>query len=267
MATAYAGIDISVYQAGEINYKELKAGKIGNAPVKFAMIRSSYGTEKDVAFDDHYKGCKEAGIYVGVYHWLVAQNVTQARKEAQWLVNMLKDYEIDYPVALDFEDGALFALNLSKEKYTAIVHAFMGVLKAANYYPILYTNPDTLDNRLMPEVLENYDLWLAHWAKTPKAYGQTMWQYAALGTAEEVAKGWATAIGKVPGVPVPCDVNWSYVGYAAKIKKLGMNKPVQVQESPSVIVATKVCNTSAERETVEKMLKTNGFDYNAVTVK
>ena len=30
----------------------------------------------------------------------------------------------------------------------------------------------------------------------------------------------------VTGVKGQCDCNWAYIGYAAKIKKLGMNKPV-----------------------------------------
>ena len=265
MATANAGVDMSVYQT-EVDYKALKAGKIGNAPVKFAMLRSSIGYSKDVMFDTHYNGCKDAGIYVGVYHWLVAQNVTQARKEAQWLVNLLKDYEIDYPVALDLEDPDLFALGLSKEKYTAIVHAFMGVLRDANYYTILYTNPDTLDNRLLPDVRGTYDLWLAHWVKAPAKYGQTMWQYAAFGTAEDVEKQWATAVGEVPGLKMPCDVNWCYVGYARKIRELGMNKPY-VENIPTVVIATKLCKTAAEVSAAQKMLSNNGYECNIVAAK
>lgn len=265
MATAYAGVDMSFYQ-DKVDYKELKAGKIGNAPVKFAMLRSSYGMDKDIKFDEHYKGCKEAGIYVGVYHWLVAQNVTQARKEAQWLVELLKDYELDYPIALDFEDGKLFDLKLSKEKYTAIVHAFMGVLQAANYYVILYTNPDTLDNRLLPDVLESYDLWLAHWTRNPRNYNQTMWQYAALGTPADVEKGYATAVGKVPGMDIPCDVNWCYVGYAKKIREMGKNKPA-AQYDPSIVVATKYCKTAAELTAAENQLKSLGYGYSIVPAK
>ena len=265
MATAYAGVDMSYHQT-DVDYKALKAGKIGNAPVKFAMLRSSLGYNKDLMFDEHYKGCKDAGLYVGVYHWIVAQNVTQARKESQWLVELLKGYEIDYPVVLDFEDSDLFALKLSKEKYTAIVHAFMGVLKSANYYVMLYTNPDTLENRLLPEVREQYDLWLAHWVTRPTDYGQKMWQYAALGTAEEVSKGWATAVGKVPGLKMPCDVNWSYVGYAALIRKLGQNK-AKAEDIPTVVVATKLCKTAAELTAAENQLKSLGYEYNTVATK
>ena len=44
-------------------------------------------------------------------------------------MKLLSNYSFDYPIALDFEDGDLFALKLSKEQYSAIVDAFMSVLE------------------------------------------------------------------------------------------------------------------------------------------
>ncbi len=263
----YAGVDISKYQT-EIDYKALKSGKIGGAVVKFAMLRFSYGKSKDIMFDEHYNGCKKAGIYVGVYHWLKAQNVAQAREEAQWLVEQLREYAIDYPVALDFEDPQLLALDLGKAKYTAIVNAFMTVLKNANYYVILYTNPNCLENVLDTSVQADYDLWLAHWVKDPADYGQKMWQYAALGTAAEVKAGAATAVGNVEGVNGPCDVNWCYVGYARLIKELGKNKHIEQDAAlGTVVVATKLCKTTGELTTAQNQLKTLGYDYTLHTVE
>ena len=224
----YMGVDLS-YHNTAVDYKKLKAGKIDGGKVKFAMLRTSYGCKKDTLLDKHYTGCKKAGIYVGAYHWLRAQNPAQARQEAQWLVDLLKDYQFDYPIALDFEDNELFALKLSKEQYSAIIDAFMAVLQAANYYVVLYTNPDTIRNRITEATLRKYDLWLAHWThgKPPEKYGQTMWQYAAYGTEYAVSQGWATDVGTVDGSGGAIDVDISYVGYAAKIRKLGMNKPVR----------------------------------------
>lgn len=224
MAVKFAGVDISKHQpVGSIDYKALKQAKIKGYTVKFAMLRFSYGMSRDTVFEAHYKGCKEAGIYVGAYHWLRAQNTSEARKEARWLVEQLAPYQFDYPIALDFEDNDLFALNLSKAKYTAIVTTFMQELERAGYYVLLYTSPAALYEKLEPRILDLYDLWLAHWTDVPAQYGQKMWQYAALGTATDVAKKWATDVGKVDGVSVPIDVNWSYVPYASKIRQLGKN--------------------------------------------
>lgn len=243
----YAGVDLSRHNTN-IDYKQLKAARIDGRAVKFAMLRSSYGCSKDELFDKHYRDCKAVGLYVGAYHWLRAQNPAQAKQEAEWLCKMLRDYELDYPLALDFEDENLFALSLTKEQYSAIVDAFMVVLERANYYMILYTNPDTIRNRLTAETLRKYDLWLAHWThgKSPAQYGQTMWQYASYGTAADVASGYATDVGSVKGSGGPIDVNLSYVGYAAKIRKLRKNQPMYIVTATKSVAAGEVENAKAQ---------------------
>lgn len=252
----YMGVDLS-YCNTAIDYKKLKSGKIDGGKVKFAMLRTSYGYNKDKLLDKHYKGCKEAGIYVGAYHWLKAQNPSQAKQEAEWLCNLIKNYEFDYPIALDFEDENLFALGLTKEKYSAIIDAFMTVLQNNNYYVVLYTNPDTIKNRITETTFKKYDLWLAHWThgNPPAQYGQTMWQFAAYGTGYEVSKGWATDVGEVSGSGGSIDVDVSYVGYASKIRKSNMNK----QSKKVTIIGTKIIDEkNLEKET--KKMQSLGFD-------
>lgn len=221
-AIKYAGIDVSRWNAA-LDYKKLAKATINGYRIRFAMLRFSYGCGKDTLFDKHYKNFKSVGINVGVYHWMLAQNVAQAKQEAAWLVKQLKGYELDYPVALDFEDTDLLDLNLTKDEYTAIVDAFMKVLKDNGYFVCLYANPSCLEHRLNPSVRENYDLWLAHWVDEPRKYGQKIWQYGALGTAEEVKKGYATNEGYVDGANGPIDVNWCYTNYTTKIKNKGLN--------------------------------------------
>lgn len=250
----YIGVDVSCWN-GSIDYKALSSAKIDGGAVKFAMLHTSIGCRKDTLLDRHYAGFRNAGLKnLGAYHWLKAQNVAQAKQEAEWLVKLLRNYEFTYPIALDFEDGDLFALKLTKEQYSAIVEAFMGVLGRANYYVVLYTNPDTVRNRLNSSTLRKYDLWLAHWThgKAPGQYGQTMWQYAAYGTAAQVKEGNATDIGTVSGSGGPIDVDVSYVGYVAKIKKLGKNQPlIKVTAVKSVL--------SGELSGTKKQLERLGF--------
>ena len=270
MATPkYAGVDLS-YANANVDYVKLAAGSLEGCRVKFAMLRFSYGCNKDKLFDKHYEGCKSAGLCVGVYHWLRAQTSSAAKAEAEWLVQQLEKYSIDYPVALDFEDSDLFALKLTKAQYTAIVDAFMSVLQAANYYVILYTNPDTIQNRLNADVLKRYDLWLAHWTTKPAAYGQTMWQYAALGTASDVKAMRATRVGTVQGAGGPCDVNWCYVGYAAKIKAAGKNRKKMQTNEPAAVNYAVIASKIAIKNDLQKItaqLKAQGFTVNTFTLK
>lgn len=254
----YAGVDLSKWNTG-IDYDTLSKAKINGIGTEFAMLRFSYGKSRDSVFDTHYKGCKAAGIKVGAYHWLLAQSVSEARAEAKWLTEQLPGYRLDYPIALDFEDSDLLSLGLTKAQYTAIVNAFMSVLQQANYYVILYANPNVLDNYLQPSVRQKYDLWLAHWVKSPKQYGQKMWQYGALGTAAQVSKGNATMVGSVEGVPGPVDVNICYVDYAAKIRSLGKNSPA----AKYLVTGIKTVD-SAGLAAVQGQLKALGFTVTAV---
>ncbi len=222
MAVKYAGVDLS-YANANIDYKELKSGKILGYPVKFAMLRLGHGTNKDRLFDTHYNGCKEAGIYVGAYQWTYALNLQEIRTEADWAVKQLENYNIDYPAALDFEDSSILKANYSKEQYTALCRTWLERIKAANYYPMLYSSPYIIDGYLNIEDLENYDLWLAQYTYEgrQRRYGQTMWQFTVAGNPTLDYR----KVGSVQGVPGQCDCNWAYTGFAAKIRKLGMNKP------------------------------------------
>ncbi|MDE7195370.1 MAG: hypothetical protein K2O14_15580 [Oscillospiraceae bacterium] len=220
----YAGVDLS-YANGKVDYKALNAGTVNGHRVKFAMLRLGHGTSKDTMFDEHYKGCKEAGIYVGAYHWSYAVNLTEARAEADWAVKELSKYEIDYPVALDFEDEKnVLSKGLSRAQYTAICKTYLEKIRSANYYPMLYCNPNVIDNYINIGDLSAYDLWLAQYTSEgyQRQLGQIMWQFTVAGHPTlDYGK-----VGAVAGVSGQCDCNWAYEGYAAKIRGLGMNKPI-----------------------------------------
>lgn len=219
----YAGIDLSYCQT-DVDYKALSKAKIQGKPLKFAMLRIGHGLNKDKMFDKHYKGCKAAGIKVGVYHWSYATTEAEARMEAAWVLEQLRDLDVDYPVAMDFEDTKnVLNKGLSRTQYTDIVRAYLSTVKEAGYYPLLYTGKYILENNLFGEILSEYDLWLAQYTSEDHQaqFSQTMWQFTVAGSpSDDYAHQ-----GAVAGVKGQCDCNWSYVGYAAKIKKLGLNKP------------------------------------------
>lgn len=237
----YFGVDMSKWQTG-VNYEKLAKASIGGSKTKYAMLRIGASRVVDPLFPKHYNGCKDNGIYVGVYYYSTAKNLVEAKLEALWVIERLKHYEIDYPVAFDYEDKSLISLRLSADMYTQIAQEFMDTIREANYYPILYTNPDWLENRYnKSELLPKYDLWLAQYTADgkQKQYGQTMWQYG---------------LADVGGVSGPCDVNECYVGYAKKIRELGMNKLITRYN----VYGTKTVDDSNLAET-EGLLKANGF--------
>ncbi|MBP1542512.1 MAG: hypothetical protein J6A16_00335 [Oscillospiraceae bacterium] len=223
----YAGIDISKWQY-PVDYDALKNGRILGNKIKFVMIRISYGTSLDIHALEHIRGCLKAGLYVGLYLYSIAKNAAQARAEAEWLLATIKanklDGKISYPIAYDLEEE--WQIKLGKTVCTAMCKAFMDVIAAANYQPMLYTNVNWICCHLNYDQLRSYPLWLAAYISEDKIrnkYGinnQVMWQHSVAGH-----RYYDTLrVGAVPGVIGQCDCNVAYEGLAANIRKAGRNK-------------------------------------------
>ncbi len=206
------GIDVS-YAQGTIDWSEVK--KHG---VNFAFIRASRGyisSEKPMAedtfFDYNITGAVNNGINVGVYHYLYASTVSQAKKEAKFFISTIDKYKgkITYPVVLDVEEA--YQAKLGKKTLTKIVKAFLDEIKAAGYYPMLYSNKTWLTDYLDMKQLSEYDVWLAQWNTVPTYSGPFgIWQYSCKGI--------------VGGIKGYVDLNISYKNYAKIIKEGNYNK-------------------------------------------
>lgn len=176
MSLNIQGVDISYCQSG-LNYEKLKSDGI-----KFAIIRASYtgtGTHKqgvDSLLNRHVNGCIGQGIDYGFYHYSCALSVEDAKKEAQFIVKTIKEYPLPkYPVFFDLEENQV--AKLGKKKCTDVALAFIEEVERLGYPSGIYANPLWLENYLdKSRILGKNDLWLAHWVKSPRQYGQKMWQ-------------------------------------------------------------------------------------------
>ena len=176
MSLNIQGVDISYCQSG-LNYEKLKSDGI-----KFAIIRASYtgtGTHKqgvDSLLNRHVNGCISQGIDYGFYHYSCALSVEEAKKEAQFIVEAIKEFPLPkYPVFFDVEENQV--AKLGKKKCTDIALAFISEVERLGYPSGIYCNPAWLTQYLEKDrLLKTSDLWLAHWVKNPAQYGQKMWQ-------------------------------------------------------------------------------------------
>ena len=204
------GIDVSKHN-GTIDWAKVKG-----AGIQFAMIRAGYGMNN---IDDKAKRnlseCNRLGIPCGVYWFSYACNESQAKKEAQKCLEVIKPYKLDYPVAFDFEyDSVTYAAKMgtkmTKELASKITHAFCREIEAAGYYVLNYSNADYLSRFFDSSVRSAYDLWLAQWPKSPdlsKPPECGIWQYSSTGS--------------VPGINGNVDLNAAYKDYPAIIGKKG----------------------------------------------
>lgn len=200
--TIYNGIDVSYYQ-GKINWE-----KVRDAGTDFAFIRAGYrgystGTlVTDNSFAANVEGALKAGISVGLYFYTEAVNTKEAIEEANYCLDLAKDYKINFPIVFDFEltntAGRLVKAKLSKSAATANCKAFCETIQAAGYTPMIYANRNDLMNKIDGASLsKSFPIWLAQYASKPTYTGSyQFWQY--------------TSEGKVNGVSGPVDCNFWY---------------------------------------------------------
>jgi GH25 family lysozyme M1 (1,4-beta-N-acetylmuramidase) len=203
---AIKGIDVSVWQ-GDIDWNAVKADGI-----QFAMIRCGFGMKNPTQIDDtYYKNmvtARNAGIDCGVYHYSYAVNANEAVNEAEFVLELVENYSLTYPIAFDIEEPSI--QNAGKRALTDVCKAFCDRIERAGYYCAIYTNPNWLQNYLFAnELLDKYDLWLAQWGVNNPSYSCGMWQYSDSGI--------------VSGINGKVDMNYAYKDYPQVIKSAGLN--------------------------------------------
>ena len=168
------GIDVSTWQ-GNINFEKLK-----QSGVDFVMIRvgTQLGFNKDSVLDNKFlqniKRANEVGIKAGIYYYSYATSKEEAKKQANWVYEQIKDYKIDLPVAFDWESFSYFNdLNLSLHDFNEIAYTFLDTLKEKGYNVYLYGSRNYLKEVFEPK----HDVWLAHYTKeTDYDEDYKMWQ-------------------------------------------------------------------------------------------
>lgn len=213
------GIDVS-YHNGNLDWSVIK-----NAGVEFAILRAAYrgyGDEgtllKDSKFAEYIRGAQSYGIPVGAYIYSQAITTKEAVQEANYILNIVKNYSLDLPIVFDYEFSpsskgrtnlAWAEGELNKTKMTNITLAFCNTIKSAGYDVMVYANKTFLNKNIDHEVIENagYDVWLAHYVnQNENNYQGTnytgdfkIWQY--------------TSTGRIPGIADKVfDCNFMYGG-------------------------------------------------------
>lgn len=190
------GIDVSTHQK-QIDWELVKA-----SGVEFVMIRVGYrGTDLGGIYEDeraqrYYEEARAAGLQVGGYFFSQAVSVAEALEEAEFALGVTAHWEMDMPLAYDWE-------YVSEESRTAYVDdqtlidctkAFCGRVEESGREPMVYFNPNQSRKEMYLQELKDYGFWLAMYSgEMNYPYKVDMWQY--------------TADGTVPGVVGPVDIN------------------------------------------------------------
>ena len=140
-------IDISKWQEN-VNWKKVK-----ESGIDYVMLR--VGTQKGIGgdsvidsyFEKNVKGALENGLKVGVYYYSYAQNTSEAYEQAKWVVDKIKDYNIELPVAFDWECFNMFnSFNMNFHTLNVIADSFLEEIEKSGYKSILYGSKNYLEN-------------------------------------------------------------------------------------------------------------------------
>lgn len=194
------GIDVSAHQ-GKIDWQA-----VADSGVDFAMIRVGYrgytvgNINLDTRFTYNIEEAKKAGLKVGVYFFSQAITPDEAIEEAEFVLEQIKDYEIDYPVVFDWEtisgDRARTD-GLDNGILNQCAVAFTNLVKRAGYTPAIYYYTWLGYFKYDQSMLSDYYIWYADYKEAPvNYYGFDMWQYTSSGT--------------VPGVEGNVDMNIAF---------------------------------------------------------
>ncbi len=190
------GIDCSYWQ-GQVNWQKVK-----EAGIEFVMLRiGQRGSEQGILAEDkkvhqYYQGAKAAGLKIGGYIFSQAITPEEAVEEAEFALNIVKDWDVDMPIVFDWEylDETARTANVNARTLTDCAIAFCETIENAGYTPMIYFNIDHAYTKLYLEELLDYKFWLALY-DTPMTYQYKidMWQY--------------TCTGSVPGISGNVDIN------------------------------------------------------------
>lgn len=186
------GIDVSAFQ-GDIDWEAVAADGIDFAIIRVGL--RGYGSSGNIYEDDNarknLRNAAAAGLNVGVYFYSQAISTEEALEEAEFVLDIIKDYEISAPVVFDWEnepDIAMRTDNLDSYTLTQCAVTFCERIKQAGYMPAVYFNLTDAYVRYDLNKIKDYVFWYAqHEGESPKFYyAYSIWQYSDTGKVDGI---------------------------------------------------------------------------------
>ena len=196
------GIDVSEHQK-DIDWQQVK-----DAGIQFAMIRVGYrgntagGLYADENAKANFEGARAAGLELGAYFYSQALTPAEARQEAAFVLEAIRDVAITYPVVFDWEyvSGDARTGDMDSRTLTDCTIAFCETIREAGYTPMVYFNQHMSQTLFRLMELQEYDFWLAMYQDAlTYPHEVAMWQY--------------TRAGAVPGISGEVDINLCFRKY------------------------------------------------------
>lgn len=260
------GIDVARYQ-GTVNWAQ-----VAQSDVDFVMIRLGYrGLEDGVITEDsnaryNLQEAQKQGIPIGAYFFSTAVTEAEAEEEARWVVDMVAQYSITYPIAYDcelFTDPSSRQYGMNREDRMNVALAFLKEIEHRGYEGMFYSSKyDMEEGRWdMSRIEGEYKIWVAQYPEEPypttpeSSYSGThhMWQY--------------TRDGEVYGISTPVDLNVAYFGYDGIRQPKNATPPEEAFPDPEALMEFKSVNeeVTAKEEVNLRDMPSQGDEATVLT--
>jgi len=181
------GIDVSEFQTADISW-----GKAKTSGADFVFVRAAYRVadtgelKEDSLFEDNIEEAEDADMMVGAYIYSQAVTTEEAEEEAEFLMDLVEDYNITMPLVIDYElyeggrleqavtDGELYAAS----QFNDIVLAFCERVHEEGYEAGVYGNTNMFTNYMDASLIgDEANFWLAEYSVSASYDGDyTFWQ-------------------------------------------------------------------------------------------
>ena len=190
------GIDISKWQE-EIDFKTIKENKVEFVIIKLGGQKERGNKpELDPTFKNNIEQAIKEGLKVGVYFYSQAKSVNEAKKQADFVIKNIKNYNIELPVAFDWENWATYNdYHISFNSLNNIAKAFLTEINILGYKSILYSSEYYLNNIWFSKDYKN--IWLAKYGTVQYNGNYDIWQLC--------------SDGKVKGINTYVDIDILYL--------------------------------------------------------
>ncbi len=150
----YDGIDISRWQGGSIDFARVKEAGYG-----IVYIRAGGGGDyTDPDFERNYTEAKAAGMQIGFYYYVDAENETEAGEQAAHFASLVRDKEPDCRPAMEFVIDGLDNATVNRLALAFLQRAE----ELSGFAMCVYTNAYNAGN-VYSGAITAYPLWIAEY--------------------------------------------------------------------------------------------------------
>lgn len=166
------GVTITKYQnkAGEIKWHDMMRDD-----VSFAMIRLGYLDDPDPYFEENMLDAEMVRLDAGVCFYSRASSVEEAKKEAAYVLDKVKDYRVSYPISYEVDARYTEEKKLTRTQITDQTSAFCDAIEDAGYKVVIFGDNDWLTQHLELRRLP-YDIWYSRYGLAHSFDNRTLWR-------------------------------------------------------------------------------------------